>query len=152
MDSLVVSALQDVGGYAISHQNNLELHLGCHTCWLSYFTLVYLWCGRTVGRSVGVRSRDYQIFSDGWFTTFSYPWCSAARASRERDPLLVVVVVFPSEVNTHLATVNYKRDRLYGESLRYKTIKWENAFKRLTPCLKKRSETWYFGCHFRVKL
>ena len=48
-------------GYAISRQNNLELHLGCHTCWLSYFTLVCLWCGRTVGRSVGVRSRDYQI-------------------------------------------------------------------------------------------
>ena len=38
-----------------------ELHLGCHTCLLSYFTLVCLWCGRTVGRSVGVRSRDYQI-------------------------------------------------------------------------------------------
>ena len=31
IDSLVVSALQDVGGYAISCQNNLELHLGCHT-------------------------------------------------------------------------------------------------------------------------
>ena len=28
---------------------NLELHLSCHTCWLSYFTLVRLWCGRTVG-------------------------------------------------------------------------------------------------------
>ena len=40
----------DTGGYAISRQNNLELHLGCHTCWLSYFTLVCLWCGRTVGR------------------------------------------------------------------------------------------------------
>ena len=34
-----------------------------HTCWLSYFALVCLWCGRTVGRS-GVRSRDYQNFSD----------------------------------------------------------------------------------------
>ena len=40
-------------GYAISRQNNLELHLGCHTCLLSHFTLVCLWCGRTVGRSVG---------------------------------------------------------------------------------------------------
>ena len=30
--SLVVSVLQDAGGYAISRQNNLELHLGCHTC------------------------------------------------------------------------------------------------------------------------
>ena len=42
IDSLVVSALHDVGGYAISRPNNLELHLGCHTCWLSYFTLVCL--------------------------------------------------------------------------------------------------------------
>ena len=63
IDSFVVSALQDAGGYAISRQNNLEL--GCHTCWLSYFTLVGLWCGRTVSREGGVRSRDYQIFSDG---------------------------------------------------------------------------------------
>ena len=31
------------------------------------------------GRSLGVRSRDYQIFSDGQITTFSYPWCYAAR-------------------------------------------------------------------------
>ena len=61
IDSLVVSALQDAGGYAISRQNNLELHLGCHTFWFRYFTLVCLWCRRTVG----VRSRDYQIFSDG---------------------------------------------------------------------------------------
>ena len=38
---------------AISRQNNLELHLGCHTCWLSYFTLVCLWCGRTVSRAGG---------------------------------------------------------------------------------------------------
>ena len=32
IDSLVVSASQDAGGYAISHQSNLELHLGFHTC------------------------------------------------------------------------------------------------------------------------
>ena len=57
IDSLVASASQYSGGYAISRQNNLELHLGCHTCWLSYlsyFTLVCLWCGRTVARSGGV--------------------------------------------------------------------------------------------------
>ena len=46
IDSLPVSTLQDSGGYAISRQNNLELHLGCRTCWLSYFTLVCLLCGR----------------------------------------------------------------------------------------------------------
>ena len=53
IDSLVVSASQDAGGYAISHQNNLELQLVCHTCWLSYFTLVHLWCRRTVGWAYG---------------------------------------------------------------------------------------------------
>ena len=65
IDSFVVSALQDAGGYVISRQNNLELHLGCHSCRLSYFTLVCLWCGRTVSRAGGVQSHDYQIFSDG---------------------------------------------------------------------------------------
>ena len=34
-------------------QNNLELYLGWHSCWLSYFTLVCPWCGRTVGRAGG---------------------------------------------------------------------------------------------------
>ena len=63
IDSLF-SASQDAGGYAISRQNNLELHLGCYTYWLSYFTLVCLWFGRAGGRS-DVRSRDYQNFSDG---------------------------------------------------------------------------------------
>ena len=31
-----------------------KIILSC--CWLSYFTLVYLWCGRTVGRSVACSS------------------------------------------------------------------------------------------------
>ena len=63
IDSLVASASQDAGGYAISRQINLELHLGCHTCWLSYFTLVWLWCGRTVGgRADGqVITKIYQM-------------------------------------------------------------------------------------------
>ena len=52
IDSLAASALKEAGGYAISGQNNLQLHLGCHTCGLSYFTLVCTWCGRTAARSV----------------------------------------------------------------------------------------------------
>ena len=48
-----LSFLQDSGGYAISRPNNLEFHLSCHTCWLTYFKLVFLWCGQTVGCSVG---------------------------------------------------------------------------------------------------
>ena len=51
IDYLVVSTLQDTGGYAISRQNKLELYLGCHTCWLSYFPLVCLWYGLKVGRA-----------------------------------------------------------------------------------------------------
>ena len=40
---------------------------------------------RTDGQPVGVRSRDYQIFSDGCITTFSqlwgsaHAWCGASR-------------------------------------------------------------------------
>ena len=81
IDFLVVSVLQDAGGYAISRQNNLELHLGCYTCWLIYFTLVCLWWGRTVARVVGVWSRDYQIFSDGlvYFLTHGAPLARFAR-------------------------------------------------------------------------
>ena len=64
----VVSASWDTDGYEISRQNNLELHFGCHkcTCWLSYFTLVCLWC-----RQKDMRLRDYQNFSEGKITTFS---------------------------------------------------------------------------------
>ena len=32
IEFLAASALQDAGGYAISRQNNLDLHLGRHTC------------------------------------------------------------------------------------------------------------------------
>ena len=38
--------------------------------------------GLSGGRAGGVRSRDYQIFSDGLITSFSYPWCSAITASQ----------------------------------------------------------------------
>ena len=40
--------------------------------------------GRSGGRAVGARSRDYQIFSDGQITSFSYSWCSAG-ALRARE-------------------------------------------------------------------
>ena len=56
IDCFIIPALQDAGGHAISRPKNLELHLGCHTCRLSYFTVVCLWCGLTDGR----RSRDYK--------------------------------------------------------------------------------------------
>ena len=57
---LFFSLSKSPGGHSMSFQINLELHLGCHTCWLSYFILVCLSCRRTGGR-VDLRSRDYQI-------------------------------------------------------------------------------------------
>ena len=51
----------------------------CHTCWLSYFTLVCLWCGRTC-----VRSRDYLCAVN----QNSYPWCTAPRARELRQNCL----------------------------------------------------------------
>ena len=81
---LFTSALQDASGYAISRQNNLELHLGYHTCWLSYFTLVCLWCGRTVGGRSVYSHVITKFYGMGRFT---YAWCSAAACfARERAP------------------------------------------------------------------
>ena len=68
IDSLVVSALQDVGGHTLFRQNNLGI------------------CLHVVGVRTVVRTlRHNQTFSGGYFTKFSYPWCSygalRARAS-----------------------------------------------------------------------
>ena len=51
--------------------NNLELHLGCHTCLLIYFTLACLWCGRTGGRTVTWLPKflgrvDYYYYARAW--------------------------------------------------------------------------------------
>ena len=65
MDSLVVSALQDAIGYAISR----KITSSC--IWVFIIELFYVGMPvvrtdrRSSGRSVGVRSRDYQSFSDG---------------------------------------------------------------------------------------
>ena len=63
--SLVVSALQDAKSYAFPAKRT-ELHLGCHTCWLRYFTLVACDAdgrGRTVTWLPKVLVwLDYQIF------------------------------------------------------------------------------------------
>ena len=46
---------KSLGGHVISFQINLELHLGCHTCWLSFY--IGMTVVRTDGRAVGLRSR-----------------------------------------------------------------------------------------------
>ena len=74
----------DAGGYAISRQNNLELRLGCHTCWSSYFTLVCLWCGRTVARAVGRCTVTWLPNFLGWVDLRTYA-APLARASCARE-------------------------------------------------------------------
>ena len=87
IDSFVVCALQDAGGYAISRQNNLEFHLGCHTCWLSYFTSVCLWCRRTVSRAGGRCTVTWLPNFLGWVDYFIFlPVVLRWRASRARAP------------------------------------------------------------------
>ena len=50
MDSLIVSASQDAGGYAIFRENNLELLLGYRLNELFYISMPVV---RTDGRAVG---------------------------------------------------------------------------------------------------
>ena len=53
LDFVVVFFLcKSQGGSGISRQKNLELLLVCNTCWLNYFALAYVWCGRTGERTV----------------------------------------------------------------------------------------------------
>ena len=42
--------------------------VGCHTCWLSYFVLVYLWCGRPLGRCTVTWLPNFL----GWIDLLSY--------------------------------------------------------------------------------
>ena len=50
-------SLKCPGGPCNFPPKNPVLHPGCHTWWLNYYTLVYLWCRRE-----RVRSCDYQNF------------------------------------------------------------------------------------------
>ena len=84
IDSLTVSALQDAGGYAIFRQNNLELHLGCHTCW---FTLFYI--GMPVVRTDGGRSVYGHVITKflGWVDLLTHG-ASLARFARESSAII----------------------------------------------------------------
>ena len=76
-DCLIVCVPQDASTYDFPPKN-LELHFGCHTCRLSYFTSVSLWFRLTdrLGQVTTVT------------TKFSYPRCSGAS---ERAPLILVI-------------------------------------------------------------
>ena len=71
--------------HAITYTNNLEFHLGYHTCWLNYFTLVCLWCRRTVGQCTVTWLPNFL----GWVDHYIFlPMVLHWRASRARAPLL----------------------------------------------------------------
>ena len=80
------------GGHAISFQIKPWVAFGLPYLLIELFYIgmpVVRTDGRAGGRTVGrCAVRGYQIFSDGEFTTFLYPWCSAARASRARAPAM----------------------------------------------------------------
>ena len=76
---VVFSALQDAGGSAISCQNKFELHLGCHTCSLSYFTLVCHVMRTDGGRSV----YGHVITKFSGKGRYTYPWCFAGARETE---------------------------------------------------------------------
>ena len=102
---LFFSLSKSPGGHPISFQINVELHLGCHTYWLSYFILACLWCGRTGGRLLGwtyrhvttkfLRCIGYQIFLPTVLR--------CARLARARAPLLS----YRTQKETKTAGMNY---------------------------------------------
>ena len=74
------------GGHAISFQIKPWVAFG-----LPYLLIELFYIGmpvvRTNGRSGGVRSRDYQIFSDRWFTHFLLIVLHCARFARESSAI-----------------------------------------------------------------
>ena len=112
IDSLVVSALQEVGGYAISRQSNLGLHLSCCTCWLSYFILVCLWWGRAVGRSVGhMITKCSRMGSLPHFLTYSAP-LRAPRARELRYKWLLFIICLSTSVGHLHPVLNHSNGAL----------------------------------------
>ena len=92
IDSLVVSALQDAGGYAIFLQNNLKLRLGCHTFnWVIYIGMpVVLTDGRSSGRA-GVKGHVItKISGMGRWPNFLTIMIRCARFALLRAPLVII--------------------------------------------------------------
>ena len=97
------------GAIRFLFEKNLELHLCCHTCWLNYFTLVWLRCRRTVGRAVGRCTVTWLPNFLGWVVyNIFYPWCSTARTSRARAPLLVHFVVLNGCILFNIGQYRYR--------------------------------------------
>ena len=92
---------------------------------MTYFTLVCLWCGRTVGRLVGRsggrsggrsvgRSDDYQNVSGAEVTKFYYPWCSASRAREllyyalPHKSYLTLLLKYPTSIKYQISSFQFR--------------------------------------------
>ena len=98
IDSFVVSALQDAGGYAISRQNNLELHLGYH--WpLDWVILHWYACGADDGLSGGRSVYGHVKFSQMGrllhFLTHGAPLARLAREDSAIIPHVLKIIKLP---------------------------------------------------------
>ena len=76
---------------------NKTLLLGCHTCWLRYFTLVCLWCGRAVARSLARCTVTWLPNFLGWLDyhiSLAMGLCPlAARSAARGAPLLISLML-----------------------------------------------------------
>ena len=98
IDSFVVFALQDAGGYAISRQNNLELHLGYH--WpLDWVILHWYACGADDGLSGGRSVYGHVKFSQMGrllhFLTHGAPLARLAREDSAIIPHVLKIIKLP---------------------------------------------------------
>jgi len=74
------------------------------------FALVYA-CGvdgRSSGQVVAVQSHDCQIFSAGYFITFSYPWFSTAYESFTNNSLDITTILCLSKLSLKFLWVYWK--------------------------------------------
>ena len=126
IDSVVASAYKTpVAIYAISCQNNLELHLGYHTCWLSYFTLVCLWCRRTVGRAVCRCTVKWLPNFLGWLDYFIFFTHGVLLARFARESSALSIQSTPDNSNLQGKS---KKVRVIGNSKKIAGSKEKNRF------------------------
>ena len=120
VDSLVVSALQDADGYAISRQNNLELHLGYLTCWDSGGQFYINQCILSTRASIWCLCLQEcgNIYIKNWRFFFLFVKGAPVFLVKFEHPL-------PSEVQSLRTKFKSLGDVLLTERLNYKTFSGE---------------------------
>ena len=99
--------------------------------------------GLSGGWAVGVRSRDYQIFSDGLITSFSYPWCSAPAITASQMAKQMVTL----RIKMHRSRVSDGFDyftRVCPASFPYFVSM--NSLRNLFAALAKQFRTFFWFC------